>query len=72
MKKDIKEIFAERLKELRKEKGLSIQGLAKEVKIGSSSLSRWENSQADVKGIQLAILAKYFKVSADYLLGLED
>ena len=66
------EIFAERLKDLRIEKGLSIQALAKDVKIGSSSLCRWENNQADVKGSQLIILAKYFKVSSDYLLGLEN
>lgn len=66
------EKFSERLKELRLEKGLSIQSLAKEVKIGSSSLCRWENCQADVKGSQLILLAKYFGVTADYLLGLED
>lgn len=64
--------FAERLKELRQEKGLSIQSLAKEIKIGSSSLCRWENGQADVKGSQLIILAKYFEVTIDYLMGLED
>lgn len=65
-------IFAERLKELRQERGLSIQALAREVKIGSSSICRWENCQADVKGYQLVILAKYFGVSIDYLMGLED
>lgn len=68
----IMEKFAERLKELRIEKGLSIQTLAKEVNIGSSSICRWENCQADVKGSQLIILAKYFNVSIDYLMGLED
>lgn len=68
----IMEKFAERLKELRIEKGLSIQSLAKEVNIGSSSICRWENCQADVKGSQLIILAKYFNVSIDYLMGLED
>ena len=66
------EKFAERLKELRIEKGLSIQALAKEVNIGSSSICRWENCQADVKGSQLIILAKYCNVSIDYLMGLED
>ena len=66
------EKFAERLKELRIEKGLSIQGLAKEVGIGSSSLCRWENQQSDVKGTQLVILAKYFGVTIDYLMGLEE
>ena len=64
--------FSERLKELRLEKGLSVQGLAREVKISSSSLCRWENNQADVKGSQLVVLAKYFDVSIDYLMGLKD
>ena len=36
-------IFAERLKELREESGLSIQSLAKKINLGSSSISRWEN-----------------------------
>ncbi len=66
------ELFAERLKELRINQGLSIQKLAKEVNIGSSSLCRWENCQADIKGTQLIVLARYFDVSVDYLLGLED
>ena len=64
--------FAERLKELRQEKGLSIQALARNVGIGSSSISRWENCQADVKGYQLVILAKFFSVTIDYLMGLEN
>lgn len=66
------EKFAQRLKELRIEKGLSIQGLARKIKIGSSSICRWENQQADVKGSQLVILAKFFDVTIDYLMGLED
>ena len=64
--------FAERLKELREEKGVSIQKLSKEVHIGAASLCRWENKQADVKGEQLISLARYFDVSVDYLLGLTD
>ena len=66
------EKFSERLKDLRIEKGLSIQVLSKEVNIGVASICRWENGKADVKGTQLIILAKYFEVSTDYLLGLED
>ncbi len=65
-------IFADRLKDLRIERGLSIQSLAKLVKIGSSSLCRWENNQADIKASQLVVLAKFFNVSTDYLLGLEN
>ena len=37
------ENFAQRLKELRIDKGLSIQALSKEVKIGVASICRWEN-----------------------------
>lgn len=66
------EKFSERLKALRQEKGLSIQGLAKEVHISSSALCRWENCQADIRGSQLVILAKYFGVTIDFLMGLED
>ncbi len=66
------EKFSERLKELRLEKGLTINGLAKEVQISSSSLCRWENCQADIKGAQLVALAKYFGVTIDYLMGLEN
>ncbi|MBE5752928.1 MAG: helix-turn-helix transcriptional regulator [Clostridiales bacterium] len=65
-------IFAERLKELRNEKGLSIKDLSTETQIGVASICRWENCKADVKGSQLVVLAKYFDVTADYLLGLED
>ena len=66
------EKFAQRLKELRIDKGLSIQALSKEVKIGVASICRWENQQADIKGTQLVVLAKFFDVTIDYLMGLED
>lgn len=64
--------FADRLKELRNEHNLSLQQLASETKISSSSLCRWENCQAEIKCFDLVTLAKYFKVTTDYLLGLED
>ena len=64
--------FCEKLKELRIEKNLSIDALSKETGISSSSICRWELCQADIKATQLIILAKFFKVSTDYLLGLDD
>ena len=69
---NVLKIFAERLKELREEKGISIQTLATNTKIGSSSISRWENEQAEPKCTQLVVLAKYFGVTIDYLMGLEN
>lgn len=65
------EKFAERLKELRTEKNLSLNALSNEVKISSSALCRWENQQAEIRASDLIILAKYFKVTVDYLLGLD-
>ena len=65
-------IFAERLKELRLGNGLSIEDLSKEIGVEHSSISRWENSQARIIAEQLVIIARFFGVSTDYLLGLED
>ena len=72
MEKDTREIFAERIKELRLEKGLSHQQLGEELKINGSTISRWENCKIDVRSYQLVKLAKYFSVSIDYLLGVVD
>ena len=63
--------FALRLKELRSEKELSIADLSKATGIGVASICRWENNKADIKGSQLIILADFFNVSVDYLLGIE-
>ena len=64
--------FAERLKELRIEKGLSQRALAKELKINQPCIARWE-SKLQVPNIDVAVMfAKYFGVTTDYLLGLED
>jgi len=65
-------VFAERLRELRQEKGLSMMALSKAIGIGDASISRWENCQAIVNGEQLVVLAKFFGVSTDYLLGLTN
>lgn len=66
------EVFVERLKELRIEKGLSLVQLAKETGISKSAISFWENGDRIPTALNIITLAKYFEVSADYLLGLED
>jgi transcriptional regulator with XRE-family HTH domain len=65
-------IFAERLKELRSEKGLSAMALGKAIGLSDAAIIRWENNQRDIKAENLVEVAKFFGVSADYLLGLED
>jgi len=68
----MKNIFGKRLKELRKERGLSMKQLALKVGIGDASISRWENEQSIVNADQLIVFAKFFNVSIDYLVGLRD
>lgn len=68
----MKRKFAERLKDLRTETGLSFAKLGKEVGLSDASLCRWENGEMDITSDNLIVLAKYFGVSTDYLLGLED
>lgn len=65
-------IFCERFKELREEKGLSTIKLAKELKVSNSTITRWETNQRVPSIDNLYNIAVFFKVSADYLIGLEN
>ncbi len=66
------EIFAKRLRELRLLRGLSVKNLAEKLDISDMTIFRWENAIADIKCENLVLLANFFGVSADYLLGLDD
>jgi transcriptional regulator with XRE-family HTH domain len=65
-------MFAKRLNELRQEKGLSIMALGKAIAVSDATICRWENGVSDIKSDQLVLLSKYFGVSADYLLGIDE
>lgn len=65
-------IFCERLKELREEKGLSVNFLAKELKVSHASIIRWESGERVPSIDNLYLIATYFNVTADYLIGLEN
>lgn len=69
---NMKRILGERLKELRMEQGLSYEKLSKLIGLDKSSLCNWENCKCDVASDNLVKLAKFYKVSTDYLVGLED
>ena len=60
------------LRELRGERGLSMKQLAQELKVTDGAISNWENDVNEPKISYLIKLAKFFGVSADYLLGLEE
>ncbi len=66
------EIFAERFKELREEKGISIRKLSKDLHIADAAIGRWERGLRAPSIDSLVIVADYFGVTTDYLLGLED
>jgi transcriptional regulator with XRE-family HTH domain len=65
-------IFGQRLKELRIERKISTRSLGKIIGVESSTISRWESDQIEIIAPHLAKLAKYFGVTTDFLLGLED
>lgn len=64
--------FSQRLKELKKEYNLSDMRLGKALGVSHATICRWENGQADIKSNELIKVARFFQVSADYLIGLED
>lgn len=64
--------FAERLKELRAERGLSILALGNAIAVSDATICRWENGISDIKSDQLIELCKFFEVSSDYILGISD
>lgn len=64
--------FSQRLRELRQDKGLSMKQLAKELGTTDAAVSNWENGINEPKISYLKSIAVYFKVTADYLIGLED
>ena len=64
--------FKEKLKELRTEKNLSQIQFAKIINVSQRSISSWETGFREPDFETLEKLAKFFDVSTDYLLGLED
>lgn len=46
--------------------------LGKAIAVSDATICRWENGISDIKSDQLVLLAKFFGVSSDYLLGIEE
>lgn len=69
---DMENIFGERLKELRRERGVGQVELAKGIGVSNGIISLWEHGLREPTLNNLVAIAKYFGVSADYLVGLSD
>ncbi len=63
--------LADKLFELRKEKGWSQEKLAEQINVSRQSISKWESGQALPELEKIVELSKIFQVTTDYLL-LED
>ena len=61
-----------RLKELRKERGISQLKLAMELNTNQNTISRYETGEREPGINELIRLADYFNVSVDYLLERTD
>lgn len=62
----------ERLKLLRKQKGVSQKMVAEAIGVTLSAYSNYEQGLREPSNQILINLCKYYEVSADYLLGIED
>ena len=64
-------LFAERIKSLRMQAGMTQAELARYLSLSRSSINSWEMGFSVPSATYIVELAKMFSVSADYLLGIE-
>lgn len=65
-------LFPQRLKELRTEKGITLEELAKKIGTTKTTLSRYENGERSPKLQLVGLLANYFQVDMSWLSGQSD
>lgn len=69
----VKLTIPERLKDLRVERGLTLEQLAEQTGISKSALGKYEaDDYKDISPFSIAELAKFYGVSTDYLMGLTE
>ncbi len=64
--------FPERLKHLRKEKGLTQTELAKELLVSTGTVAMWETGKRKPQFEMFDKLCSFFNRSMDYILGISD
>ena len=65
-------LFAKRLRELRKEKGLSQVELGEHLGYGYTAISSYETGRNEPCYIDLIRICEILDVSADYILGISE
>lgn len=59
-----------RIKDLREDRDLTQAQIAAVIKTTQQQYSKIENGKADINGEKLILLAEFYGVSVDYLLGI--
>lgn len=65
-------MFPQRLKQLRKEMGLSQKSLSEHLGMTQQAVGKWETGRSSPDPATLARLAELLETSADYLLGISE
>lgn len=65
-------LFTQRFEELLKQSGKMQKEICADLNVSKQKLSKWKTGYNEPNLDDLMSIAIYFKVSADYLLGLED
>lgn len=61
-----------RIRQLREERGLSEEEIASYLKCRASSYRKYESGEKEAKASMIYLLALYYGVSSDYILGRTD
>lgn len=65
-------VFQERFKSLRLQSNISQKDIAKFFNTTNSGISDWENGRTEPNLEQLVLIADYFNVCSDYLIGRQE
>jgi len=65
-------VFGTKLRELRKDNGLTQLQLAKIFHVSKTTICQWETQKQEPSLEDLKRIALFFKVTSDFLIGLED
>lgn len=65
-------LFYERLRYERSIKKLSQSEFGSEINVPKQTISRWENNKNEPSFDVLVLICKFFDVTADYMLGIDE
>ena len=60
--------ISDRIRELRRKRGISQEELAEQLSISRQAVSKWESGQSMPDLDKIILLSDYFDVTSDYLL----